>query len=294
MNDQKPLLVCNNIRLQQCPCCATPHIAKVGNINYPKNSKYSSSVVQFTEQPELWECQQCHSWFTQNIISEAESIRLYSAGGFWFTKSFQSSKPKEVVEFAAEILQSKQSVLDIGCANGAFLDFAQERGVKTAGLEFSAENRQLLKSKGHQAYAEWSQVTDRFDLITAFDVIEHLYDIDCFLDSCLEHLAENGILLLVTGNAQSVPAQKARSDWWYVRFTEHIICPSLDYFRQHPRLQIVTMKTVYSYKFSVFKGLKSLLKYVFAAKNCTPSPLLPPDHMLLCVKNQQKTDNQQL
>jgi SAM-dependent methyltransferase len=284
MNQPKSRSVHNDTRHHHCPCCASGSISKVGDIQYPPHATYSSTAVQFLEQPELWECLDCHSWFTQNIVSEAESIRLYSTGGFWVTKNFQSAKPKELVQYTANLLRPGLKVLDVGCANGAFLDFAQNQGAQTAGLEFSAENRALLRQNGHQSYGDWKEVTERFDLITAFDVVEHLYDLNGFLQGCLEHLTSEGILLLVTGDRSSVPAQKAQATWWYVRFTEHIIYPSLDYFYQHPHLQVIATQPVYSYRFSVGKTLKSLVKLAVMPETCTPSPLLPPDHMLICLQ----------
>jgi SAM-dependent methyltransferase len=276
----------NDTRHSHCPCCGARAIGKIGDIHYPATVQYSSAVVNLTEQPELWQCLECQSWFTQNIVSEAESIQLYASGGFWVTKDFPSAKPNELVQYLAALLRPEMKVLDVGCANGAFLDFAQSRVAQTAGLEFSAANRALLRTKGHQSYGNWQELTDRYDLITAFDVVEHLYDLNGFLESCLEHLTPEGTLLLVTGDRASVPAQVAQANWWYLRFSEHIICPSIDYFQQHPQLRVIGTQPVYSYRFSAWKALKSLVKLVWRPVHQTPSPLLPPDHILICLGKQ--------
>lgn len=277
-------VVLNTTRHHHCPCCNSSKIAKIGDINYPKDVMYSSTLVQLVEQPELWQCSDCHSWFTQNIVPEADSVRLYSTGAFWATRDFQSAKPKELVQYITDLLRPRMSVLDVGCANGAFLDFAQEQVAQTAGLELSAENRALLQEKGHQSYENWGKVNGRFDLVTAFDVVEHLYDLNGFLKQCLEYLTKDGVLLLVTGDQASVAAQKAKESWWYVRFSEHIVYPSIDYFNQHPDLKVIATQPVYSYRFSAFKALKSLIKIVFMPRDHTPSPLLPPDHIVICLQ----------
>lgn len=284
MINQELQTVFNNTRYNCCPCCNSGSISKIGDIQYPKNSQYSSVVVQLVEQPELWQCLDCHSWFTQNIVSEADSIQLYSTGDFWVTKDFQSAKPRELVEYTSELLRPGIKVLDVGCANGAFLDFAKENGAQTAGLEISAKNQALLQQKGHKSYGNWNEVGDLFDLVTAFDVVEHLYDLNGFLENCLNHLTHNGVVLLVTGDQASISAQKAQAAWWYVRFSEHIIYPSIDYFRKHPFLQVIATRPVYSYHFPSSKVLKSLVKLIFMPENCTPSPLLPPDHILICLQ----------
>lgn len=79
------------------------------------------------------------------------------------------------------------NVLDAGCGAGAFLDLARDRGLKTHGLETSPQAAELCRQKGHAVFsgylADYSRKYPeaRFDLVTAFQVIEHVPDPITFL-----------------------------------------------------------------------------------------------------------------
>lgn len=280
----------NNIRTDICPCCKSTSIFSTGEINYAKNTTYSSSQILLTELPELWKCNDCQSCFTQNRVSEADSIALYSLGSSWSSDSFENSKTQATVDLIESLVKPGYKMLDIGCANGAMLDYAKQRGAITSGLEYSRANLDELRRKQHTAYADWSQVGEKFDIITAFDVVEHLYDLDSFLDCCLSHLADDGLLVFMTGDISSWSAKMGKSKWWYVRFPEHLLFPSISYFESLPNLKVVTVvKTlpsrlaVHSPIINFVKNLKNVIGSLRLG-NFVPSPLFPPDHVIIVLK----------
>lgn len=280
----------NNVRTNTCPCCKSTSLSKIGEINYAKNTTYSSSQVLLTELPELWKCDDCQSCFTQNRVSEADSIALYSLGSSWSSDSFEQSKTQATVDLIESLVKPGCKMLDIGCANGAMLDYAKQRGAITSGLEYSRANLDELRRKQHTAYADWSQVDDYFDIITAFDVVEHLYDLDSFLDCCLSHLSDDGLLVFMTGDISSWSAKMGKSKWWYVRFPEHVLFPSTSYFESLPNLKVVNIvKTlpsrlaVHSPIINFVKSLKNALSSLRLG-NFIPSSFFPPDHVIVVLK----------
>jgi SAM-dependent methyltransferase len=259
----------------------------LGLIEYAKDTVYANSRVELTEQPELWECGDCGSWFTENRVSENDSIDLYSSGQSWLSKGLKVSKEKEVVKSMEILFQPGLKVLDVGCANGALLDFAKGNGSLTYGLEYSERNRLVLEKKGHKNYSNWSEIDTDFDLIIGFDLVEHLYDVRSFLDSCSKHLKKNGLLVIMTGDVSSSPAQKARQKWWYVRYPEHIVFPSARWFKSLSGFKHVETKSVYPYRLS--DPLRTIKRLCLSWLNPKPGSLPPsalrsPDHMIVVLE----------
>jgi SAM-dependent methyltransferase len=113
-------------------------------------------------------------------------------------------------------------VLDVGCYLGVFLDVARKRGWQTAGVEPSAWAAERTKEKGHQvvnAPLRQSELpAESFDLITLWDVIEHLHDPLGQLREIQGLLRPGGIFALTTMDTGSLYAKMGGRRWpWYMR-----------------------------------------------------------------------------
>jgi 2-polyprenyl-3-methyl-5-hydroxy-6-metoxy-1,4-benzoquinol methylase len=283
-----PHSINNNFKLEKCPLCNSTNILNKGSIPYAKPTFFSTSVVELTLEPELWGCLECDSGFSNNIISEKDAMSLYQCGESstrWVSNLFETDKTSKVVSSISSLLMPKTKVLDIGCAGGNFLDYAKKKQCITSGLEYSRSNIRLLRSKGHIAYMERQEINDKFDLITAFDVVEHLYDVNEFIDFCLDKLTPNGCIVLVTGNISSTPARIAKNNWWYISYPEHIVFPSIKYFNSHPKLKVVQLVRTFANtqkekRYSQFRGfVKAMLTARFSGN------FLGGDHMLVIVQS---------
>jgi 2-polyprenyl-3-methyl-5-hydroxy-6-metoxy-1,4-benzoquinol methylase len=292
-NGKIPVL--NNLKISECPCCKSTSFSQIGTVNYPKNPCFSSLQITLTNIPELWACNLCKSRFIQNRVSEFQSIDLYSQGNSWYYKStFEDLKSAETVRLLDSLLSPNSKLLDIGCANGTFLDYANKRNVLTYGLEYSRSHRQELQLKKHVAYSDWSQIDTCFEIITAFDVIEHLYDLPAFLDCCFRHLEDNGLLVLVTGDIDSWSAQKGGAMWWYVRYAEHILFPSLNYFKSLKNWQVMTAIKTHPGRFfvpqlslKILKTIKNVVLNLFILSEFPIFPFTEADHMLIVLRKRK-------
>lgn len=97
-------------------------------------------------------------------------------------------------------------VLDIGCGEGSFLDKVKHK-VSTYGLELNSAARDKAEKKGHQisglyieGYAK--DHIEKFDYVTAFQVLEHIYDVKEFVLSALKVIKKGGILFISVPNNQ--------------------------------------------------------------------------------------------
>lgn len=99
------------------------------------------------------------------------------------------------------ILSAETRVLDIGCAGGAFLRAARDLGLSAVGVEPSKWLSEHARSK-HNLDVRTGTLSDHsfseeyFDLITLWDVIEHLPDAGAELRQ-IHHLIKSGGLLVV-------------------------------------------------------------------------------------------------
>jgi 2-polyprenyl-3-methyl-5-hydroxy-6-metoxy-1,4-benzoquinol methylase len=99
-------------------------------------------------------------------------------------KAWEGARPPVLDEiFAIETARAgigpPADVLEIGFGAGHFLDWAQAQGYRTTGVEIIAPLVAAAAQRGHRALegrpsAVLDPASDRFDLIAAFDVLEHM------------------------------------------------------------------------------------------------------------------------
>lgn len=117
------------------------------------------------------------------------------------------------------------SVLDVGCGNGTWLTALGAQYTKY-GIELSEACANVAsKSSGasifigpYEEYPEKRQ----FDLITAFAVIEHLYDPISFVKWANAHLLPGGFLVLMTGDRESGVASRMGAKWPLYKSVDHL------------------------------------------------------------------------
>lgn len=88
------------------------------------------------------------------------------------------------------------SIADIGCGGGSFLDFVSGVADNVIAIEPSAEYRKSLAERGYHTYAyakeskkDWA---DKLNVVTSFDVIEHVDNPIEFMKDVYDILAVGG------------------------------------------------------------------------------------------------------
>ncbi len=117
-------------------------------------------------------------------------------------------------------------MLEVGAGHGLFLAAARERGYDVTGVELSvnaaAHARDVLGLTMHSTQLEDAPLDGRFDVICAWDTLEHVPDPVAFWRAVRERLADDGVVLFSTPYFSSLPARLLRERWWTLKPTEHI------------------------------------------------------------------------
>ena len=124
--------------------------------------------------------------------------------------------------WALRLMRPRGRLLDVGCAAGFFLVEAQ-RHYEVKGVEFSEFSSHFAREHfgldvftGSLAQARLPSA--HFDLITLWDVIEHVPDPDVVLAEAARLLRPGGRLVLTTGDIGSAYAQRRGVKW-------HLLAP---------------------------------------------------------------------
>lgn len=120
------------------------------------------------------------------------------------------------------------SLLDFGCSGGAMVDVATEAGFDAYGTEPGEWIiNQVAKARPKTARkmlvaSSTAELACCMDVITAYDVIEHLVDPTLELDSMRLRLAVGGILLIEQPDPSSEQAVTSGIDWRHIKPREHL------------------------------------------------------------------------
>jgi SAM-dependent methyltransferase len=110
-------------------------------------------------------------------------------------------------------------MIDVGSASGAFLRVMSDDGWTVVGVEPSPSQcrraLQTLDGRGevHQTMLDEAELPTGVDLVTLWDVLEHVADPNAFLSRCTALLCEGGLLALNVPNITSVIARMLGKKW---------------------------------------------------------------------------------
>jgi len=110
---------------------------------------------------------------------------------------------------ALESLPPGQRVLEIGCGDGLFLAMLKRAGHRAVGLEINAEAIRAGTAAGldirHATIEQFAATCpESFDVICAFQVLEHVTDPRSFIDSALRCLRDDGLAIFAVPNGDGV------------------------------------------------------------------------------------------
>jgi 2-polyprenyl-3-methyl-5-hydroxy-6-metoxy-1,4-benzoquinol methylase len=140
---------------------------------------------------------------------------------------------RQVAEMRRHTGVESGRVLDVGSGYGFFRVALGEAGYKHDGLEVSKFAREVasrvygLKSHRGTLDEHWTQWRSRYDVVTLFDLIEHLADPGVFLEQAAAVLRPGGVLGVKTPNLDCPEAEVFGAHYHSLK-REHLVFFSAD------------------------------------------------------------------
>jgi 2-polyprenyl-3-methyl-5-hydroxy-6-metoxy-1,4-benzoquinol methylase len=143
-----------------------------------------------------------------------------------------------------------RTILDVGCGKGDFVDAAIEQGYLCEGIDLAEPAVDIARGFGLPVYRRdfYSEEIKEgsWDMVTLFEVIEHLPDPLGFVKRAESVVKPGGLIYITTPNFNSLDRRVLGSDWNAIH-REHLIyfTPSslLDAIRRHTNLELVFAET---------------------------------------------------
>ena len=192
----------------------------------------------------LW-CKNCGLGRLNPFPNIEELNRLYSRQpvyGLNYRNESHGGFPIRVKRLS-ELIPQRGRLLDIGSGLGYFLKIAQDDGWEVEGVEPRPEAVKYCYEnfgiKVHEGFLEnFESKPGIYDVITLWDVLEHVSDHIQFVERCIDLLAPGGILVLAIPNASGWPARIFKERWRYVMPTH------LNYFTMRYIEQILSKRNI--------------------------------------------------
>ena len=223
------------IIIQNCPAC--------GSNKYEKVLAASDYLVS-GESFEIMECNDCSLRFTSPIPDSNEVVNYYESDKYIsHTKRVTSIFDivyKIVRKFTlrskwkiVKRISQKQSgtLLDIGCGAGNFLRIMKQSGWNIKGVEVNEEVRKLAEVNTNSIIlnqTEFFNSTHKYDVITLWHSLEHLHELEQYLNTISLSLNANGVIVIAVPNYKSFDAEYFKQNWAAYDVPRHLYHFSFD------------------------------------------------------------------
>ena len=187
-------------------------------------------------------CEKCELTYVTPRLRDASLLEHVYDEGYWSSDAakergytdYRADAPLYVKTYRRRIAVVRRHfaqpgrVLDVGCAAGYFLSVMQDEGWDVTGIEPSdairrtAEERLGAENVRGGLLHEAGLEPGSFDLVTFWDVIEHIPDVVGALAFARSLLAPGGKILIETQNVDSRAAAVLGKRWQHYKHAEHI------------------------------------------------------------------------
>ena len=303
------------VKRQACPVCSFPadgatSVGEMQTENYLFKKYYIPSHAP-SERTSVLYCCGCGVYYKDYVPEPVSLSRLFesSIGNVW-NKSYDYNNEIQIAK--ALFPGIMPDVLDVGASNGELLRRFSPFCSRLSALD-------VVKNPECERYVTGEYITgwledeslrwswQPYDLVTLFDVVEHLYHADKSFANLKKLVKQGGYVLVETGDAESfLPRRYGQNNWWYINriehhlaFTrasiEHIAAKfgfSVAFFQRKRHKYIDTLSAsriaamlAMSFAYRTYpSGYLKLMRRVFRKPIVQPRNVIENDHLLIALK----------
>ncbi len=196
--------------VEQCPLCGERDLTLLYPSTLRKRrhpaSQYHCTSHGLGIHPDIFRCRSCSMVFNEAAPEAADVTGEYEQVE---DPEYLAQRESRRLTFfreldAIEKVQTIGSLLDVGCYTGFFLECARERGWNAQGVEPSRWAAGYAREKlGFEVFngpIESYADDRRFDVLTLWDVLEHLPNPVEVMTVLRQHIEQDGLLVFATHN----------------------------------------------------------------------------------------------
>lgn len=174
----------------------------------------------------LCKCNSCEFIFSKKIPTEIELKDFYDGyGRADYLSPITIKRYNELLD-KFEKFRKTGKIIDVGCGIGYFLETAKSRGWQVYGTEYTDEAIQICKNKGIKTNKgklnSENYIPESFDIITSFEVLEHINNPLEEIDNFSKILRSGGLVYLTTPNFNSFLRYKLKEKYDVITYPEHL------------------------------------------------------------------------
>jgi len=216
------------INIENCPACGDSKCTHHGTLT-SKLYHFGKAVFPLPASGiSIAECNTCRLYYKTVLPTPAFLAEAFEnqAGEVW-DDDYNFISEKNQIE---NILKNDHfDLLDVGPSNGALLNAFRNTSGRRSGLDIVQHPGLEKHLQGEFIHClidderlNWGQ--QPYDVITAFDVLEHFYNPATAFRNLHALLNKDGIVMIETGDISSYwPSKHGANRWWYTNLLEHHI-----------------------------------------------------------------------
>ena len=174
----------------------------------------------------VYTCVFCGLRYLDPCLSPSSMVHVYASdetltslhrcheGYYDYGDLATSNKTSRDFQRALQLLEqhlpsARRTIFDVGFGNGYFLSHAKARGWQVGGIDSSTRNAELAKKKfglelSISNFESYEPEQSLYDVVSFWDVIEHLPDPHQFISKAQKMLRPNGFILIALPNDRSL------------------------------------------------------------------------------------------
>ncbi|MBF0463589.1 MAG: class I SAM-dependent methyltransferase [Nitrospirae bacterium] len=178
-------------------------------------TKFSARRVPDKTHYRIVKCNSCGLVRSDPVVSADVAAGLYHQSSFKYEDEVENLKItygrylKKLTKYG----QKKESIFEIGCGNGFFLEYAKSFGfTHVCGIEPSKDA--ISKASDYMKQHIICDMLnpgkfepETFDVICFFQLIDHIYDVGLLLKECYRLLKPGGLILCINHNVSALSSR---------------------------------------------------------------------------------------